>query len=170
MSDFSLSGFISNQTNQDFARGYTFYVMFENTSYLDSDDRFLVKSSSLPASQLGVAEANWQGNVYKLGTTNEYSDFTIDFMVDPQDFIREKFLEWNDDVHKVETNIHGNPPQYMQNIKLEHLDHTTGSPLMTYILWKAFPTNIGEIALDYSAKDLATFSVTFAYQWHEYSL
>ncbi len=168
MSDFSLSSFISNQTNQDFARGYTFYVMFENVQYLSANDRFLVKSSSLPASTLGTAEANWQGNTYKLATTNEYTDFTVDFMVDPKDNIREKFLKWNDDIHEVKTNVHGDPLKYMQNIKLEHLDHTTGNPLLTYTLWKAFPSNIGEIALDYSAKDLATFSVTFTYQWHEW--
>jgi len=169
MSDFSLSGFISNQSNQDFARGYTFYIMFDSIDYLDASDRFLVKSSSLPASQLGVTETNWQGNIYKLATTNEYSDFTVEFNVDPKDYIRYNLLNWVDKIHEVKTNIHGTPKEYMQNIRLEHLDHTSGSPILTYTLWKAFPTNVGEMTLDYGSKEVATFSVTFAYQWHEYA-
>ena len=168
MSDFSLSGFISNQTNQDFARGYVFYAMFEGVSFIDNSRRFLVKSSSLPASQNTPVEANWQGNVYKLATTNEYSDFTIDFNMDVNDALRTEFLTWNDKIHQVKDNVHGIPMEYMQNVKLEHLSHNTGDPIMTYTLWKAFPTNIGELSLDYSAKDIATFSVTFAYQWHEW--
>jgi len=167
---FNLASFISNQTDHDFSRGYVFYVAFEDNPYINTGEkgRYLVRSSSLPASQMGVTEANWQGNVYKLGTTNEYSDFTIDFNVDIEDDIRRDFLKWNDVIHEVRDNMHGSPLQYMWTVTLEHLSHTTGEPIMTYKLHMAFPTNIGEMTLDYSAKEIAQFSVTFAYQWHTY--
>jgi len=165
---FNLSSFISNQNGQDFARGYVFYVAFEDCPYITTGEkgRYLVKSSSLPAEQLGQAVANWQGNEYKIATTSEYTDFTVDFNVDPDDSIRTDFVNWKKAAHDVRDNTHGIPPQYMWTITLEHLSHVTGDPVLTYKLQMAWPSNVGELTLDYSAKEIATFSVTFAYQWH----
>jgi hypothetical protein len=164
---FNLNNFISNQTNHDFARGYTFYVAFEDSNIsVGEKGRYLVKSSTLPAEQIEQTVANWQGNEYKIGTTSTYSDFNVDFNVDVKDTIRKDFLKWKEDIHNVKTNIHGIPTNYMKTITLEHLSHTTGEKILTYKLHLAWPSNVGEITLDYSAKEIATFSVTFAYQWH----
>jgi len=166
MAEFNLENFIANQQNHDFARGYVFYVTFQNPINTGQNGVYLVKSSSLPANQLGIAESNWQGNTYRIGTTNEYSDFTVEFNMDPSDGIRKDFLEWNRQVHDIETNAHGIPSEYMKTIKLEHLSHYDGSVILTYELHMAYPSNVGEVTLDYSAKEIATFSVTFTYQWH----
>jgi len=163
---FNLAGFISNLNKSDLSRGYVFYLHFNNTGFLDDAARYLVKSSSLPAQTIDITEANWQGNVYKLGTTNTYSDFTVDFNVDIQDDLRTKLFKWSEDIHKVDDNMHGEPTNYMKDFTIEHLSHTSGKPILTYTMHKAFPTTVGEMSLDYSAKDIATFSVTFAYQWH----
>ena len=160
--EFDLSAFIGK--NLDFARGYTFYCTLP-TPITGERAKYLVKSTALPDSTIGVTEANWQGNVYKLGTTHEYGDFTVSFNVDIVDNIRKQFLKWAKKIHDVETNKHGSPGQYMQDITLEHLNHNTGNMILEYKLVKAWPSSVGEMTLDYSAKDLATFNVTFAYQY-----
>ena len=165
MAGFNLDSFIAD--NRDFARGYTFYASIQSR-----DGEFgkkLVKSSKLPTSTIPAADVNWQGNKYKIGTTQEYGDFTITYNVDPADKIRRIYLQWMNDVHNVQNNIHGDPSTYMQDITLEHLSHRTGISIMVYTLVYAWPSSVGELGLDYGTKEVATFDVTFNYQWHEVS-
>jgi hypothetical protein len=57
----------------------------------------------------------------------------------------------------------------MQDISVEHISHVTNKNIMTYNLIKAWPSSVGELALDYGSQDVATFDVTFAYQYHKIS-
>jgi len=164
MAGFSLDSFIGE--NRDFARGYTFYILVPVLGGEEFSKR-LVKSSRLPTSTIPIAEVNWQGNKYKLGTTQEYSEFTVTYNVDPQDEIRRAFLEWVSSIHRVSDNIHGDPTTYMRDITLYHIGHRDGSVIMEYKLAYAWPSNIGELSLDYGTKEVASFDVTFNYQWHE---
>jgi len=168
---YALQNFMSN--NQDFARGYVFYVFitpFGAGGTSQDQIKYLVKSSNLPSSSITVAETNWQGNVYKLGTTQEFSDWTVSFLVDPDDAIRRTFVEWSRLIHDPESNYHGNPGNgnsgYLQDIRVMHLKHYFGTPNMEYKLIGAWPSVVGEMSLDYGAKDMATFDVTFQYQYH----
>jgi len=159
---FNLNDFIS--ANRDFARGYTFMI---NVPKVGSRGTFLVKSSRLPTSTIPVAEVNWQGNKYKLGTTQEFAEFTVTYNVDPENEIRRDYLIWEKQIHNAEDNIHGDPANYMQDIILTHLSHRDGSVIMEYKLVYAWPSSIGELSLDYGTKEVASFDVTFNYQWHE---
>jgi len=161
---FNLDAFISK--NADYARGYTFYINVNSTWVQGEEQRFLVRTSSLPASTIDPAEVNWQGNVYKIGTTQVFSEFTVTYSVDVGDNIRKNYMEWMNVIHDPKTNEHGNPDEYMFDIDLEHISHQTGDTIMTYKLIKAWPSAVGELALDYAAKDTATFDVTFTYQYH----
>jgi hypothetical protein len=162
MAGFNLDNFMAE--NRDFARGYTFYINVDGP--IGEYGKYLVKSSSLPASTIPVAEVNWQGNKYKLGTTQEFQEFTVTYNVDKDDMIRMDYVNWERMIHDPETNLHGNPEGYMSDIHLEHLDHRTGGPLMIYRLVQAWPTSVGALALDYGSKEIAYFDVTFAYQYH----
>lgn len=167
MAQFNLDGFIG--ANKDLARGYTFYINVQNYNVQGETQKYLVRSSSLPTSTVTPAETNWQGNVYKLGTTQEFADFTVTYSVDINDDIRKNYEDWLKNIHNPETNLHGPPAEYMADIQLEHVSHRDGSVIMTYNLVLAWPTVVGEMALDYSSKDLATFEVTFAYQYHTFA-
>jgi hypothetical protein len=161
---FNLDAFIGQ--NADYARGYTFYINV-NGGFVGSEfQRYLVRSSSLPASTNDVAEVNWQGNVYKLGTTQSFAEFTVSYSVDINDDIRRQYVNWVTYIHNPEDNLHGNPNEYMQDVDLEHLSHTSGNVIMKYKLIKAFPSVVGEMTLDYSSKEVASFDVTFTYQYH----
>ncbi len=171
-SGFALQDFMSK--GRDFSRGYLFYVSITPEGggpYGPEEIKYLVKSTNLPSSTITVAETNWQGNTYKLGTTQEFSDWTVSFLCDPNDDIRKTFFNWSTKTHNVETNIHGAPgigtDGYLREIKVTHIHHNMDSvPIMGYKLIGAWPSVVGELSLDYSAKDMATFDVTFQYQYH----
>lgn len=163
-SGFNLDAFIG--ANADYARGYTFYINVQSQWVANERQRFLVKSSTLPAATVTPAEVNWQGNAYKIGTTQEFAEHTVTYSVDIDDSIRRQYEKWVHYIHNPETNLHGNPSEYMVDVELEHISHTTGDLLMKYKLVKAWPSNLGEMTLDYASKETATFDVTFTYQYH----
>lgn len=79
-------------------------------------------------------------------------------------------------IHNPETNVHGAPTEvggnvpvggvpYFGRVVLEHLGEA-GQTIMKYGLVGAFPSTVGELTLDYSARDVAVFTVTFTYQHH----
>jgi len=60
-----------------------------------------------------------------------------------------------------------NPVDYQVDAFVDHLDRN-GNTIKSYTLRGAFPTSIGEIALDYDEKTaIETFPVTFQYQYFE---
>lgn len=156
-----------NAWNKDYSRGYTFY--FIPPAALGEDTKFLCKSTALPADTITVAEADWQGNKYKVATTHEYGDLTVSFLVDPTDTLRWRLSNWSNQIHSRVDNLHGTPAGYMEDFYLEHISHYNGDPIMTYKIKMGWPSSVGELSLDYSSKDLATFDVTFTYQWFETS-
>lgn len=170
---FSLQEFMSK--NKDFARGYTFYVSIASPYGVSSgqksseeDIKYLAKSTVLPTNTITVAETNWQGNAYKLGTTHEFAEWSVSFNVDIKDNIRHTFASWSKGIHNPSTNEHGRPATYLFDLWVEHIDQYTGSPIMAYKLIGAWPSAVGELTLDYAAKDMATFDVTFTYQYHTF--
>jgi len=161
---FSLDKFIG--ANSDFARGYTFYVTINGNGFSDTD-KYLVKTSSLPAGTIEMIETNWQGNKYKLAGTQDYTDFTISFNVNTgTGNIRNRFVKWQESIHDTSDNSHGSPVDYMSDITVEHLNHINGEVVTEYKLIKAWPTSVTELTLDYADKAVSTFDVTFTYQRH----
>jgi len=166
MVDFDLTHFKS--TYRDYARGYTFYAKIENNIYFSDDNSYLVKTTSLPASTNdGGADAHWQGHKYQLATTPTYDDFTITFNIDPESDIRNKMLKWSVELNNPVNNQHGNPGDgsYFSDISLKHLN-PQGEEIQKFNLIDAWPKSVGEVALDYSSKEISSFDVMFAYQYH----
>lgn len=157
-------------TYRDFSRPYLFYckILGAATAYLPTDHAYLVNATSLPAQSLDEITASWQGMAYKIAGVSTYADFTVTFKNDSDGVIRRAFLAWSNDIHNPKTNIHGRPGDsggYFGTIILEHLD-TTGKVMQTYNLIGAWPKTVAALTLDYTAKDLQTFDITFSYQYH----
>ena len=53
----------------------------------------------------------------------------------------------------------------MRNQIVQLLDHV-GSPVVTYTLVDAWPMAVAQIELDYAGTDVASFAVTFSYQYY----
>jgi hypothetical protein len=154
---------------KDFARGYTFYIQMSppGGGMGSSPLMYYVRSSNLPASTIEQATTSWQGNAYKVGTTQTFEDFTVTFNVDIDDAVHKTMTAWTHLVHNANTNQQASPTQYMSDIVVDHLDHQSGGTINRYTLHEAWPTAVGQMALAYDAKDLAQFEVTFAYQYHD---
>lgn len=156
---------------KDFARGYLFYLRVEGAPVnIDQNHHFLVNATSLPTSSITEIQANYQGNIYKLPTTHEFEAFTVTFRVDEGMNIRANMLAWQNLIHDPETNIHGNPGDFIPGatIFVWQVDNEN-NPTMTYELHGVWPQSVAAQTLDYGTKEIATFDVTFSYQYHTVS-
>lgn len=167
MPGFSIDSFKANFQNA--ARQNLFYIYLDIPgSRLGTEKTvYLVRSSSLPESTIDQIEIPWQGQAFKFGSSHTYSDWTVSFAVDFNAQIRKDFVNWQKLIHNEETNKHGMPADYMRTQRAVMLDGS-GSPIMEYQLINAWPSVVSEISLDYSAKEFATFDVTFTYTYHKH--
>ncbi len=150
---------------KDFARGYLFYANVTSPVDIDPNHPYLVQATTLPAQTIEPITTQWQGNEYKIGGTNTFADFTITFKSDVAQALRASFLNWMQDIHDPVSNVHGTPSEYFGQVGLTHIN-VNDEEIMTYNLINAWPTLVGELTLDYGTKEISTFDVTFAYQYH----
>jgi hypothetical protein len=119
----------------------------------------------MPESTIDPIEVNWQGVIFPLGSTHTFADWTATFRLDNAAQLRKDFLGWQNLIHNPETNVHGSPIDYMADQEIWLLN-TQGETMMKMQLVSAWPTVVGELTLDYSAKEIQTFDVTFRYMYH----
>jgi len=175
MADGFLSNFKAN-INGNFARSYLFYVKFPNSGSvnLPENQKFLVRSTSLPESSIDPIEVPYQGMNFKIGSTHTFSEWECTFNADNGMALRQQFINWMKSVHNPQNNQHGTPNDYFGQVNIEMLDPfqnfggdgTAGANYMV-ILYNAWPSNVGSLDLAYDNKEVAQFSVTFTYNWHE---
>lgn len=156
----------------DGARGYLFYITptFPSVSAVGAtsvDYAYLVRSSQIPTSALNEIQVPWQGHKYKLAATQQFGNFTITYSVDTNAALYTKYKNWMDYIHNPSTNVHGDPTSYMVDQTLQLIGGDGTTLIMGFKLYGAWVQNISEIALDYNNQDIATFSVTYAYQYHK---
>jgi hypothetical protein len=155
----------------DFMRNYLFYCKIVQApagilgGALQNNHPYLVTSANLPTTTIGHAEAAFQGNTYRVGTTTEFEDYTVTFRADVNHDLRREFLRWANIIHNPITNVHGTPTSYHGKMALDHIG-PDGQVKMKYNFIKIWPKVVGEIALEHTSKDFSTFPVTFSYQYH----
>ncbi len=149
------------------ARTYLFY-WYPNLLVDDGERvRRLVRSTSLPASTLKVAEIPWQGYNYKIGAQQEFAEWTVNVNMDSMDTTRAAIIKWMEKIHNPGTNIHGRPKDYFRTQQVSLLAPDTLKPQYKYHLIDAWPSAVGEISLDYSGAEVATYDITFQIQRFE---
>ena len=186
MSNFHIEG-LKAQIG-DYARPYLFYVSIDelppglndkfftvggasdrmgNMEGRSNQRQFLVRSTSLPASQIDQIPIAYQGLTYKIGSTHTFADWSCTYNIDGNSDIRHFFLQWASLIHNPITNRHCSPSRYFGKVFLSHVNGH-GQTIQEYKLIGAWPSTVGEVSLDYSEKgNVASFQVTFQYQWHE---
>lgn len=150
---------------KDFARGYLFYARVMSPFGIDADHSYLVSSAKLPTQTIEPLNVAWQGNQYNFAGVTTFETFDITFKCDTAQQLRYDFLSWMQQIHDPVSNVHGNPATYMGQVDMTQLNGQ-GTPVMSYSLVRAFPTSVGEVSLDYSSKEISSFTVTFTYQYH----
>jgi hypothetical protein len=166
---FNLDSFRSNFHTG--ARAYLFYIkpMLPSsvTNRLGSQSKisYLVRSSMLPDNTLEEIPASWQGYDYKVAGKYTFMDWTVTFNVDLAANLYKMFIDWQRLIHDPSSNVHRTPNEYFADQELQLLG-LSGSPIMQYKLYGAWPKTVGQISLDYAQNDYAMFDVTFSYQYH----
>ena len=128
---------------------------------------YLCKASSLPPSNMGLADVSYMGRKIKVAGDKEFPSWTTDFYEDLDMLNRSSFEGWLSLISSHEGNIGFTRPQdYYADITLELLSHETGETIRTYTMVNAFPTEVGEIALAYDSNDtIGEFPVTWEYNY-----
>lgn len=150
------------------ARAYLFYYkpVFPAGIAADSEtSTYLVRTTSLPETEMDEIPLSWQGMDFKVAGRYTYTDWTVSFNCDAEAKIQKYFHNWVSLIHDPTTNIHTNPTDYMVDQQLELLG-LTGKPIMKYKLFACWPKTIGNASLDYATNDVVQFDITFTYVYH----
>ena len=166
MDGFNLDAFRANLNVG--ARSYLFY-MLPNFPYGGNVRKagLLVRSTSLPASTIDEVAVPWQGYTYRIGAKQTFADWNVTFTLDSPDEVRLEYLRWMNHIHDPTTNVHDIPEKYLADQQVELLTPDGQGTVALYKLVGAWPSAVGEVTLDYSQGDVATFQVTYKYQYHE---
>jgi hypothetical protein len=132
------------------------------------DAIYLVKTAQMPSTALEEAVLNWQGFDWKYAAKHTYTDVVITFNVDKEAKIRQTFEKWSNLVHDPKTNFYSTHNFYMVDQKLQMIGYD-GSVILEFTLHDAWPKEVSQITMDYASTEVATFDVTFSYQYHETS-
>ena len=127
---------------------------------------FLVKTAQMPSTALEEVTINWQGFDWKFAGKHTYTDVTITFNVDLNASVRMLFERWSNLVHDPVTNFYTLHSEHMRDQKLQMIGYQ-GQVILEFTLHDAWPKEVGQIAVDYSSTEVATFDVTFTYSYHE---
>jgi hypothetical protein len=125
---------------------------------------FLCESTSLPASQLGVAAAMYRGRRVPLAGDRTFQAWQFTVINDSAFTIRNAFESWVHQINNVRDNTGiQDPALYSVDMGIDHLDRND-NVIKTYNFIGAFPVTVDAIQLGFGNNDqLETFSVTVEY-------
>ena len=124
----------------------------------------MVQAAAVPASELGTIEVPYFGRKVKIAGDRTFGEWTVTVINDEDFLVRNAMEAWMASINSHEGNLtsgldYKNQAQITQFSK-------SGAPVRTYNFNGLFPTNIGEITMDWGTTDeIETFEVTFAYDW-----
>jgi hypothetical protein len=130
---------------------------------------FLIKSAALPGQVVPpVNGLFYRGRAVYVAGDRQYQPWTISVINDSDFTVRTAFEQWMngmDDLRAKEGVIR--PVEYQTDMLVQQLDRN-GSVLKTYKLVEAFPIEISDVGLDFSANDqVSEFTVVLQYQYFE---
>lgn len=126
--------------------------------------QFLCHSASLPGSSIGIAMANYRGREVPLAGERTFQPWTISVYNDNDFAIRDAFENWMGKINDVTENSGiTNPMMYTSQMTVHQLDRNDVT-VKSYTIFDAWPTNIGEIQLDFGQNtQIESFPITFVY-------
>ena len=173
------------------ARPNLFEVNINDFKFADWDNetfQFLCKAAALPASNVTPIDIPFRGRSLKVAGDRTFDTWTITVINDEDFKLRTAFEQWMNGMSKLsDASGATNPNSYMGNATVNQLgrgynqgrfatrnsgdgDGSAGqsgiTPLRTYYFDGIFPTNVGEIALDYGTTDtIEEYTVEFQVQY-----
>lgn len=155
----NIDGIKSAFTNGDFARPNLFEISIPS---LDKNIKYKCRAAGLPAGEVEAIKISYQNRKYPLAGDRTFADWTITMYNDAAHDTRQQFLDWQIQAAAMDKSIYGeNPDTYLRNAGVDQFDRQ-GEVQATYNFYWVYPTNVGEIQLDWdSNNEVETFDVTF---------
>ena len=138
---------------------------------------FLVKGATLPGSQIGVIEVPFRGRKLKVSGDRTFADWETTIFSDTDYRLRNAIEKWSEYIqnHNYALGLNqldsgtsvsdGSVDGYFGTAVVRQLDRQ-GQQLKVYQFNGIWPTNIGDIALDFGTNDtIAEYSCTWAVQY-----
>lgn len=130
---------------------------------------FMCKITSLPTSSITPINVQYQGRTIKLaGTRPEYADWTVTIINDESMNIRKSLEKWMFEINStIKNTMSGGPDMghYKRTARVEAIGKTGDEKLGGYEFVGLFPTQIGEVSLDWSNDALQEYTVTWSFDY-----
>ena len=141
-------------------------------SFSDTET-LLVKAASLPASNIAPLAVNYAGRAYKWQGFRTYDNWTVTVINDEDFAIRNKMMEWMrylaGEMDGERGPIYGDPTLsmggYFDGDATVTQVMTDGYELESYKMFSLWPTELGEIAVDWSSDAIQEYTIGFAYDY-----
>ena len=144
---------------------------FKGTLALSTTENLLVKAASLPASNIAPLAVNYAGRAYKWQGFRTYDIWTVTVINDEDFQIRSKMMDWmrwlGGKFEGSRSAAYGHPVKstggyYDGNAVVTQLG-TDGLDRAFYNIKNMWPTELGEIAVDWSNDAMEEYTIGFAY-------
>jgi len=135
---------------------------------------YLVKASSLPATEIQEKSIPMQHFNYKMPGDRVYGDWNVTFNLDNKGDLLKELHAWQEKIHaigaggKFEGTILNVGNGERANKQTVFLVDYQGNTFCSYEIYGAWPKSIGNVILDYQSNEVATVDVTFSYNYHRY--
>ena len=139
---------------------------------LTSTEALLVKGAALPASNIAPLTVNYAGRAYKWQGFRTYDLWTVTVINDESFSIRNKMMEWmrklSGTMDGERTGSYGDPSasgQWIDGEAVVTQMGVGGKEKQKYKLYNLWPTELGEIAVDWSNDAIEEYTIGFAYDY-----
>lgn len=166
ISDFK-SQLIGGGARSNQFRAYLHFPTFVAAGALEgARAQFLCKSASLPGSTITSIPIQYRGRELNVAGERTFQPWSVTIYNDVTFGLRNAFETWQSGIQRyASTEGKTNPADYQVELEIQQLDRN-GAVLKVYKFTDAFPTTIGQIALDYDqTQTIETFDVEFTYNY-----
>lgn len=130
------------------------------------DGTFLIKAANLPASNIGQIAVPFRGRQLKVSGDRTFDDWTVTVVNDVSFGLRKAFEKWSEIIQNHNYALGSTSlTDYYASAIVRQLDRD-GSVLRSYSFEGVWPSQVGEIGLDYESQNaIEEYSVTLAVQY-----
>jgi hypothetical protein len=139
---------------------------FDNS--VDGNVAYWAQSASIPAIEVVKAKTAFFGTEFRVPTTVKYEhDWTLKFLLDRDMTIYEKMRTWSRTFSDLRNSGGGTKTLPDVNMRINLLNPTQTSVTQSFVLVGCWPTNVGELKLEYKQDDTTpmTFDCKIKYQY-----
>ena len=128
--------------------------------------QFLCKATSLPPSIVENMPVQYRGRAVNFAGERVFAPWSVSIYNDTSFNIRNAMERWSDGLqNNASTNGRVNPRDYQVDLFVHQLDRN-GAIIKSYTIRDAYPTQVGEIGVDYDVTNqMEIFNVEFHYNY-----